>query len=46
MIKDLNNSYVIEDSDNDAESGNAVECEESIKIEEGGLLRVVENILR
>ena len=43
---DLNNSYVIEDSENDAEAENAARREESIKMEEGGLLRAVENILR
>ena len=41
---DLSESYMIGDSDNDVEAGNAAGCT-SIKIEEGGLLEAVEGIL-
>ena len=42
---DLKSSYMIGDSNSDVEAGNAAGCK-SIKIEEGGLLKVVKNILR
>lgn len=43
---DLARSYMIGDSDNDIEAGKAAGCKDSIKIEEGGLLRAVEEILK
>lgn len=42
---DLKNSWMIGDSDSDVAAGNAAGCK-AIKIEEGGLLRAVKQILR
>lgn len=42
---DLENSWMIGDSDSDVAAGNAAGCK-AIKIEEGGLLRAVKQILR
>lgn len=42
---ELKSYYMIGDSENDVESGNAAGCT-SIKIEEGGLLEAVRGILR
>lgn len=43
---DISQSYMIGDSDNDVKTGVNAGCKDSIKIEEGGLLFAVKNILR
>lgn len=43
---DLSQSYMIGDTDSDVEAGKAAECKASIKIEEGGLLESVREILK
>ena len=43
---DISQSYMIGDSDNDVKTGINAGCKDSIKIEEGGLLVAVKNILR
>ena len=42
---DLENSYMIGDSENDVLAGINAGCKESIKIEEGGLLKAVKKII-
>lgn len=43
---DLSQSYMIGDSDIDIQAGINAGCKQSIKIEEGGLLEAVDNILK
>lgn len=43
---ELSNSYMIGDSDSDVEAGKAAGCRNSIKIEEGDLLKTVKEILK